>query len=112
FLRAVAQHLGTTAAKDQVDATAGTDGRAWYRAMTATAPGGMTVAVTVTRGVSSMTTTSGTAQSDGQVVGSLSHPTGNSGFLVTINVTGPVGWTPPFNAMAALAADARLTAVG
>lgn len=112
FVRAVQGRLRVSTPTQMVEVEAAPNAQPIYRQLTAAGPDRTTVVVTVRKQRGGLTTTSGTKQTSTKVIGSVSYPTGTSGFVVTVEVTGPLGWTPPLDAMTALAADPRLLGTG
>jgi hypothetical protein len=111
FLDAVRAKLGTVVPTQQLDVDTGSnastfDTTPWYRQLTAKGDGPVTIVVTVSTVAASISTSSVT-QSPTAVTGHITHPTG-TGYLVELEMTGPPGWSPPMDAMTALAADPRL----
>jgi hypothetical protein len=112
FLAAVRERLGRVVVTKQIDITTGDEARTWYRKLNATGSGGITMIVTVSKALVSRVTTTSLKLTSDSVTAYVNHPTGDTGYSVQIQVTGPVTWTPPQDAMAALASDPRLVAGG
>jgi hypothetical protein len=112
FLTAVHEQLGQIVTTKQIDITTGDEARTWYRRLNARAGGEVTMIVTVSKALSSRTTTTKLRLTADSVTAFVTHPTGPTGYSVQIQVSGPAGWTPPQDAMLALAADPRLIAGG
>lgn len=112
FLAAVRERLGRIVPTKQLDITTGDEARTWYRRLNASAGDGVTLTITVSKALVSHITTTSLKLTANSVTAYVTHPTGDSGYSVQIQVSGPVTWTPPQDAMSALASDPRLVAGG
>lgn len=113
FLAAVRDHLHVAMPTLQVDVSTGDRMQTWYRELRAAGVGASTIIVTVSKSSGSRGSVStSTSLTPGSVTAVLIRPTGRTGFSIQIKITGPADWSPPQDAMVALAADPRLIARG